>query len=379
MSNIVVVGLGGMGAAALAHLARRGLRPLGIEQFEPGHNRGSSHGWSRVIRQAYFEHPNYVPLLERAFELWDELEAETHAEIVHKCGVLILGAPDSVAIAKSRESAELHGIATSMLAPDELRERFPQFAVPDDYIGLLEPGGGFAIPEHGNAAHLDVARQRGARIERRCVDRIEADGEGVRIHTSDGPILAERVIVTAGAWTGRLVPSLEEFLQPQRKVLAWFDGTTPGDDPAWLIDDGDPGGVYYGTPTWPDQVGPAGVKIGFHGPGPAIEPGVREAAPEDVLARFARDMTRWRPDLRDVVASTTCTYTMSPDEHFIVGPTAGASQIVVGCGFSGHGYKFAPAIGEVLADFAQNTAPGCDTEFLSPRRLSGQGVLSRRK
>lgn len=365
-----VVGLGAMGAAALAHLAARGVDVVGFEQFEAAHDYGSSHGWSRVIRQAYFEHADYVPLLKRAFELWTTLEADTGADVVHRTGVLIVGHPASAAIQRSRASAERHGIPTELLSPAQVRDRFPQFELPPDYHGLLEPGGGFAIPEHGNAAHLDVAREHGAEIRRECVRELEVGTSDVRIITDSSVLTVDHVVVAAGAWTGQLIPALRPSLAPQRKVLAWFDQpSTPANDPVWLIDDGSADGVYYGVPTWSGQPGPPGAKVGFHGPGPSVEPGVREPANPDRLAAFQRDMLRWRPDLGDVAASVACTYTMSPDEHFIVGPSPDSPRVTVACGFSGHGYKFAPVIGEVLANYATGAEQRLDVDFLLPRRL----------
>lgn len=364
-----------MGSAALYHLACRGHSVTGLEQYELGHDRGSSHGGSRVVRQAYFEHPDYVPLLKRAFALWEEVESDTGFDILHRAGVLILGGPDSTAIRRSAESAALHDIAVERLSRDELAGRFGQFAVPQDYHGLLEPGGGFVIPEHGNAGHIDGAKRRGAVVRSGVTVRsISQDGGGMRVETSDGSLLADHVVVTAGAWTSALIPILRTALQPQRQVLVWFaprDAAACASDqmPAWLVDDGGARGrgVYYGVPTWTGQVGPAGVKVGFHGPGAPIEPGDPGVVAPGELSRFQGHMAELVPPLGSPTASTTCLYTMTPDEHFVIG-AVDIPGITVAAGFSGHGYKFASAVGEVLADLTQGERRP-DVEFLSPARF----------
>lgn len=378
-AQVVVVGLGAMGSAALAHLARQGVDAIGLDAFTVGHTRGSSHGWSRVVRQAYFEHRDYVPLLVRAFDLWEELEAMTGADILHRVGVLITGSDSSDAIRRSRDSAIAHGIEVEEIAPDALRQRFGQFSLPDDVGGLLEPGGGFVIPEHGIAAHLEVARRHGATAEHGVrIDSIAGDGDGVRIETTAGTLLADRCIVAAGAWTLGLLPQLARAgLSPQRKLLVWFE---PRDAaacdatrmPVWLIDDGGAcgNGVYYGIPTWRGQVGPAGVKVGFHGPGEPIEPGQPGSPDSARVRRFAEDMRRHLPVLGPPRHSVNCTYTMSLDEHFVIDTVPEAPGIVVACGFSGHGFKFAPAIGEVLAALATDREPRCAIDFLRLSRLA---------
>jgi sarcosine oxidase len=206
----VVVGLGGIGAAVLNKLSARRLRPLGLDGCKIGHDFGSSHGGSRVARQAYFEHADYVPLLKSAFDGWDRLEAETGIRCLHRIGVLLAGGVDSMLLKASLASARAHGISIESLEPSELRRRFPQFMLPEEMHGVFEPGAGFVRPEAGIDANLQSAVRRGAEIRRPSkVLGIDADDDGALIRTSQGEIRAERVVVAAGAWTSQLLGEID--------------------------------------------------------------------------------------------------------------------------------------------------------------------------
>lgn len=375
-----------MGSAVCAALARRGVPVIGLEQFTPVHDLGSSHGGSRLARRAYFEHPDYVPLLEHAFLGWDQLEAETGLTCLHRVGVLLAGKTGSEVLSGSKRSAEMHDIPVQHLDPDELQATYPQFQFSSDMHGLLEPGAGFVVPEHGVRAHLDVARHRGAdlRFETR-VKGIEADNDGGVVRTERGEIRAHRVVVTVGAWTGRLLPSLADVvrLEPQRKHIVWFHPRDPkvcasNRMPAWAIDSGEAfgRGFYYGVPTWPGQIGPAGIKVGFHGPGTPIDPDEFDRTPEpDVIERFQHDVEQFLPGIVESVSRTaTCLYTMSPDEHFVIDQVPGADAIVFAAGFSGHGYKFAPVIGDLLADLALDGGSDLPAGFLSLARFADRNT-----
>jgi sarcosine oxidase len=378
---IVVVGLGAMGAAACAHLARRGVPVVGLEQYTPAHDLGSSHGGSRLARRAYFEHPAYVPLLERAFRQWQQLGAETGVSCLHRVGVLLVGKADSAVLNGSRRSAECHDIPVRSLDPDELRATYPQFRFSSDMHALLEPGAGFVVPEHGVRAHLDLARRHGADLRYGTrVTGIDADRRIAHVCTDRGNIRARRVVVTAGAWTGKLLPTLAAAvrLEPQRKHIVWFSPSDPQPFassrlPAWAIDDGGAcgPGFYYGVPTWPGQIGPAGVKVGFHGHGTPVDVERFERTPDPrVIERFRRDVRRFLPGVGESVSgAATCLYTMSPDEHFVIDRLPGAETIVFAAGFSGHGYKFAPVIGELLADLALRGETDLPAGFLSLDRF----------
>ncbi|MCH2160560.1 MAG: N-methyl-L-tryptophan oxidase [Phycisphaerales bacterium] len=351
-----------MGSAACRHLASRGARVVGLEQFQVGHDRGSSHGHSRVVRTAYFEHPDYVPLLLRAFELWDDLSEKTGIDCLHRSGAMFCGLPGSEVYVQSLASARQHGLEVEDLSPEVLRDRFPQFRFPDGMAAVLEPGAGFVIPENGIEAHLRLARQDGAEIREGVrVDTIDASDAGVILHTDSGTLHADKVVVTAGAWTSRLLQDLGVPLEVHRQVLCWFealDASACNESamPAWIMSETSDHsqGDYYGIPTWRGQPGPAGVKVGCHGPGAIVDPDhpVPSMSTEEV-ARFERDVHRILPGvLGKVVATATCLYTMSPDTHFLIDSLPQESRIVVAGGFSGHGYKFAPVVGEILADHA---------------------------
>jgi sarcosine oxidase len=282
-------------------------------------------------------------------------------------------------LAASRASAATHGIRVEDLDPGEVRARWPVFRLPADVGGLLEPEAGFVVPEHGVAAGLDLAARAGADLRFDTpVTAIDGDDDGAIVRCGGESIAVDRVVVTAGAWTSRLLPSLARRceLQPQRKVIAWC-GPRPehaaafASDrmPAWLLDDGGAfgEGVYYAVPTWPGQVGPAGLKIGFHGPGTDVDPddAGRHADPA-IVTRFHRDVSTFLPDALDPPhASATCLYTMTADRQFVVDHVPGAAAIAVAAGFSGHGYKFAPVIGEILADLAIEGHTRHPAEFLN--------------
>ena len=378
---VVVVGLGAMGSAACAQIALRGRPVIGLDRYSPPHDRGSTHGGSRIIRRAYFEHPDYVPLLRRALRGWEDLEARTGIPCMHRVGVLLLGGPRSEVVEGSRLSADMHDIPVRELDPGQLAATYPQFRVADDVRGLLEPGAGFLVPENGVRAYLGLARRHGAdlRFDTR-VSGLETDGTGGVVRIEGGEIRASRIVVTVGAWIGQLLPALRRRVEfsPQLKHIVWFRPRDPGACaapamPAWVIDDGGAcgDGLYYGVPTWSGQFGPGGVKVGFHGPGAPVDPDSGEREPDPaVVKRFERDMGRYLPDaLAGAAAAATCLYTMSPDRHFVVDTVPGAEVVAFAAGFSGHGYKFAPVIGDLLADLVLLGGSDIEADFLRLKRF----------
>lgn len=371
---------------AAAALARRGARVFGFDLRRPPHDMGSTHGGSRVARTAYFEHPDYVPLLRTAMAGWDRLEQETGRRCLHRCGVLLLGGEQSEVLNASRRSAEVHRIDVEELDPDAIERRWPMFHLPLNTYGLLEPDSGFVVPEFGIEAALAVAQAHGADLRFDCrVNELQANDEQARIELATGETLeVDRVVVTAGPWTGELLGDLLPgvMLQPTRQVIVWSrprpnHASAMASDrlPAWLYDDGGGfgDGVYYAVPAWPGQVGPEGVKVGFHGPGTVTGPEeiCREVHPDE-LARFAADLECLLPGvLEPPHAAATCLYTMSADQHFVIdrSPVAGSVQVLGG--FSGHGYKFAPVMGEIAADLALDGSTSHPIGFLrlASRRL----------
>jgi len=351
--DVVVCGLGATGSAALFHLARRGARVLGLERFAPGHDRGSSHGATRVIRLGYFEHPSYVPLLRRAYALWRELETAAGRRLLHVTGIVEIGPPDGALVRGTLASADLHGLRHEVLAAPELTRRFPAFRLPPDYVGVVQPDGGFVELEPSLAALLALATAAGAELRAGEAVRAFAPGSGcIRIVTDRGAVEAGALIIAAGPWTRSLLPGLP--LRTTRQVTGWF---APA-DPAPFADDRFPvfilesrHGMHYGIP----PQGNAGLKIAkHHHCDQTVDP---EAYDRSVSATDERLI---RAALADhvpaangrLIRAETCLYTMTPDGDFLIDRLPGSPNVIVASPCSGHGFKFAPVIGETLADLA---------------------------
>lgn len=342
--DVIIVGLGGMGSAAAAHVAARGKRVLGLEQFRPGHTEGSSHGRSRVIRLAYFEDPAYVPLLRRAYELWRQLERDTGRHLLQMTGGLMIGAPDSDVVAGSLRSAQEHDLAHEMLDAADIHRRFPPLTPRQGIVAFYEKEAGSLFPEESNKAHLDVATQHGAELhfEEPVIDwRVRLGG--VEVVTNRGRYHADRLILSPGAWAASLfkIPRLPLEVEPQ--VLYWFSpmgGAAPfGPErfPIYIWDVG--GGVqFYGFPA-DDQ---RRVKVAFFRSQTKDEHSMRAALAPCIPALAAGTL----------VDSVWCKYTLTPDHHFVIDRHPDYPEVVVASPCSGHGYKFASVIGEILADLA---------------------------
>lgn len=353
--DVAVVGLGAMGSAAAFHLAKRGVRVLGLERFTPAHDRGSSHGRSRIIRQAYHEGPAYVPLLRRAYELWRELEAEIDRELLLITGGLMIGGRDSAVVNGAAESARLHSLPCELLDAADLRCRYPMLRVTDDQIALYEAEAGVLFPEDCVRAHLDRAAALGADL--RCETPMLAwrqDPDGVQVTTASDTWHVERLVVTAGAWAGRVLDRLGLPLQPERNVVFWFDpgaasgDFAPGRFPIFIWDR--PDRTLYGLP----DVRGDGVKVAFHHTGDVVDPDrVQRQVSDDEIAAIRLRLAECIPALDGPPrAATACLYTNTPDEHFAIGIDPEFPRLVVAAGFSGHGFKFASVVGEILADLA---------------------------
>jgi sarcosine oxidase len=376
--DVIVVGLGAMGSAAAAQLARRGVRVLGLEQYQPAHDLGSSHGESRMIRKAYFEHPAYVPLVLRAYELWRELEAQTGAELLSVTGGLMIGAPDSQLVSGARASAERWDLSYRMLERAELIAQFPTFTPPEGFVALWEPDAGLVRPEAAVRAQLQVAEAHGAQL--RFGERVTGwsaggAGPGVEVVTATGRWTAERLIVCPGPWAPEVLPDLQVPLQVERQVTFWFEPTGSiepfliGRHPVWIWETADPEVVPYGFPALDAS---SGLKAAIFRGGQSCSPAdiSRTVSPEEVEAMTAV-LDGLAPSLAGrFLRATTCMYTNSPDHHFVLGELPGLSEVFVACGFSGHGFKFAPVIGELLADLACGATPrDLPSELFSPARV----------
>jgi sarcosine oxidase len=388
----IVVGLGAMGSCALAELARRGVRALGIDRFDPPHDRGSSHGGSRVIRLSYFEHPDYVPLLRRSYECFDRMSHDAGTTLRFETGLLVGGAAGNTAAAGMLRSARLHDLEVTALDGAEVMRRFPQFAMPRDGDAVFERRGGFVRPEATIAAALESAARDGARIERSSpVLSWGSDASGAWVETARGRFEASSIVLCGGAWMRELLGADAPALQPTRETMVWIDdesdpawqvGTHSNRMPVWLFDRGSEPAVY-GIPRWPGMGSPTGLKVGLHGRGPAIEldsngGSVDAVIDSEVVAQTLATVAHWLPSARArrVDAARHCLYTMSADSEFVLGLHPHLPRVAVACGFSGHGFKFAPVIGEVLADLAVSGNTALPIAFLAPTR-QGAGWMGR--
>jgi sarcosine oxidase len=373
--DVVVVGLGAMGSAALHALARPGWRVLGIERFAPGHDRGSSHGATRLIRLGYFEHPSYVPLLRRAYELWRALEQAAGRKLLHVTGIAEMGPPDGVLVAGTLASARLHALPHEVLTAHELMRRFPAFRLPSHYVAVVQPDGGFLEVAPAIHAHLALAKNAGAEIRTgETVRAIEPCAGGVRIVSDRGIVEAGAVIVAAGPWTKSVLPDLPAPLRVTRQVMGWFAPTepalvAPGRFPAFLLESAH--GIHYGFPPFGDGT----VKVAkHHHRDETVDPETYDRAVSAEDERLIRAAVAAHVPAANapLVTAQTCLYTMMPDGDFLIDRLPGCPQVIVASPCSGHGFKFAPVIGEILADLAVDGSTAHDISRF--RFARGAGV-----
>lgn len=375
----IVLGVGGVGSAALDHLARRGVRVLGLDRFPPGHDRGSSHGATRIIRQAYFEHPNYVPLVLRAYDLWDELARRAGQILYEEVGLLQIGPPQGEVVGGVLASAEAHGLEVDRLSAGQVTRRWPGFHVPDTLVGVFERRAGFLHVERCVAAHASRAVAAGAELlTDRSIVSWQADGSGIVVRTDRETLRADALVICAGAWAGQLLMDIGVRFEVRRKPLFWFQTL---DDmyrkdfcPAFLYEL--PQGIFYGTP----QLGGDGVKVAEHTGGDLVADPLdvdRQVAEND-LARVEQFVRAYLPRAgRRVIHHCVCMYTMSPDAHFVVDRHPVHSQVVFVAGLSGHGFKFTPVLGEIVADLIIDGDTTQPIDFL--RRSRFTQYISRQK
>lgn len=373
--DAIVIGLGAMGSAALYHLARRGQRALGIDMYPEGHVWGSSHGEHRMIRKSAgsssLKKPDgYVPLVARAFELWDELEAESGRKIIKLLGEIAILSEERM----REQGITLEDLAGNpfreLLSPEDLARRFPGVRVQDGIHVTYEAEAGYLRPEVGISAHLELAQRHGAEVRRpEAVTAWDVDGSGVSVTTESGSYRADRLVIAAGAYASELLGDLGLPLQVTRIVNGYFQPTSPH----WYSENGAPDfllsvpeGSFYGMPA--DEG--VGLKIGLHYGMPTTARTIdREIKPEEIEL-LVNVLDRYMPGASGpVVKQITCMYTMTPDEDFIVELHPEHPQVAIACGFSGRGYKFAPTIGEIMADLLIDGQTRHDIAFLSSRRF----------
>ena len=365
--DVIVVGVGGMGSATVYELASRGLRVLGLERFDIPNDFGSSHGVSRIIRLAYFEHPSYVPLLRRSYERWRELEAASGEQLLHVAGSLDTGPEHGEVVKGSLRSCLEHDLPHEPLTSAEVARRFPGCRLPEQWMGVYQPNGGFLLSERCIVNHTLGALERGADVRaREAVVEWHCNGGGVRVETARGSYEAGSLVFSAGAWTGPLLPSLTHLLTPERQVMGWFQPLRPelyAPDALPVVIGEFEEGPYYAFPVF----GVPGFKIGkFHH--------LNEATTADELDRDCREedeavlrqaVARYFPGANGpTMALKACMFTNSPDEHFIIDALPGSPNVYVAAGFSGHGFKFCSVVGEIMADLATRGETAHDISLL---------------
>lgn len=374
--DAIVVGLGAHGSAAAQSLAERGASVLGLEAFDRGHGLGSSGGRTRIIRVAYFEHPGYVPLLLEAWDRWLALERETGARLLEQTGGLYAGPPESAVFLGSLRSSEEHALPHEVLTSNELRRRFPQFRVGDEIVGLYEERAGFLRPEAGIEAQLSVAERSGAEFHfrERVLDWAPTAG-GVTVQTDRDRYSAGHLVLAAGAWIDRLLPGLDLRLWVERVPLFWFEPTgereqfSAGKLPVWIFETGFDG-AFYGFPYDPN----AGLKLARHHSGERCDPDLVDRTASRVDEERVRAFLRSHMPLADGPRreAAVCMYTNAPDLDFIIDRHPEVPGVAFASACSGHGFKFAPVVGEILADLSLDGRTDRPIDFLRLARFERQ-------
>ena len=374
--DTIVIGIGGMGSSTLYRLARQGQRVLGLERFDLGHTMGSSHGVNRIIRLAYFEDPRYVPLLRRAYELWRETEQLAGEQLLYVTGGLDVGVEHGEVVQGTLSACRTYDLPHEVLSAAQLTARFPAYRLPAQYVGVHQPDAGFVASERAIMVHVSLAIRHGAQVHaREKVIAIEPHEGRVTVVTEQGRYEAGRVVVSAGAWLSDLVPDLQRTATPERQVLGWFQPKAPelfsmGRFPVSILES--ELGSFYQFPAW----GVPGFKIGRHHHR-------RERGHADRLSRepTAADEAVLREALRaffpdadgPTLRLSACLYTNTPDEHFIIDRLPGHPEVLIASPCSGHGFKFASVMGEVLADLATTGESALDVSLFSLGRFSESG------
>ena len=371
--DAIVIGVGAMGSAALYHLSCRGIKVLGLERFFIGHDRGSSHGQTRIIRKAYFENPAYIPLLHRSYDLWARLEEASGRRLVHRVGLLLVGRGDGAVIPRVKRAAQEHQLAIEPLTIQDMNRRFPGFAADVEMEALFESNAGFLEAESSVEAHVEQAVAHGATIlTGQVVQNWSADSCGVVVTTTEARYSAEMLVICGGAWSTRLLSELDLPLRVRRKVVFWY---APRNNvysreqgcPVFCFDTDE--GFFYGFPVL-DELG---MKVANHSDGQVIpnpDQIERTLKPEDELC-VQSFLNKYLPDARPTLTKhSVCMYTMTPDEDFIIDRHRDHSNVVYAAGLSGHGFKFAPIIGSILADLVEKGETEEPIDFLAASRPS---------
>ena len=371
--DVIVIGAGSMGASTCWHLARMGQRVLGLDRYEVPHTFGSHHGHSRMIRMSYFEHPDYVPLLKRSYELWGELEVGSNHQILIPTGGLYMSPPNGLIVSGCVKAAREHDLSHELLDHETLRRQFPQFTVPEDYSGYYESVAGVLMVKPALETFIEQTRLLGGEIlgDQRVLSW-RAEGDSVCVRTDTETYHAGRLVITSGAWAGELVCDLGLPLQVTRQTMFWIQPAEShsnqiGLSPSWFIESA-PGKGLYGFPPLP---GREGMKLADHSPGKDChaETVNRECCSEDWAAFRPLGARFLSQTLKEPLAMEACLYTSTPDGHFVLDQHPEYESVTFGAGFSGHGFKFAPVVGEILAQFAMEGETRFPVRFLSLNRF----------
>lgn len=381
--DVIIIGLGAMGSTAAYQLAKKGQRVLGLEQYGPAHDLGSSHGGSRIIRQSYFEDPAYVPLLLRAYELWNEIERESGQEILTVTGGLMMGPPDSLTVSGSIESSKQWNLAYEILEAKDIYKRFPAFTPSPATVALYEERAGFVRPEASVYTHLLQAEKYGAELhffEEVVSWEAHPSGEGVRVVTANGIYEAGKIIISAGAWAPGLLRDLGVSLQVERHVQMFFEPTqgidvfSVGKQPIYIWE-ADDYVQLYGFPSFGLKA--EGAKVAFFRKGTACTPEtIDRNIYEDEVNMMRHYLSQGIPQLNGrFLQGKTCMYTNTPDEHFVISLHPEYPQIAIAAGFSGHGFKFASVVGEILADLVIEGKTNHSIDLFTPQRFATNKIV----
>ena len=373
--DVIVAGLGAMGSATAAHLALRGRRVLGLERWTPGHKFGSSHGDSRIIREMYFEHPMYVPLLKRAYELWKDLGDRINEKLLNINTGLMIGPENGMLVTGTLRSASEHGLAHEVLSPAEVKKRHPAFELRSDLVAVVDPRAGWLDPEQCNAAHLKTAAQQSAdlRFEEPVVSWT-ASGDSVSVTTSHATYSADHLVLCAGARTLSLLGDLKLKLEVERQAVFWMDAPNTADYiarvfPIWAYEY-KPGFIAYGFPELPRGVKASGMHDGeIVANADDVDRSVTEedeSALKHAISPVLPSLSRATVRERDV-----CLFTNTPDHDFLIDFHPQHSRVLVSSACSGHGFKFASVVGEIQADLITEGQSAFDLE---PFRISRRSL-----
>jgi sarcosine oxidase len=375
--DVIVIGVGSMGSATCYYLAKRGCKVLGLEQFDISHEFGSHAGQSRIIRKAYFEHPDYVPLMERAYKSWRSFEKEIGEQLYYKTGLLYAGNSNNEIIKGVKLAASLYNIGLENLEAGH----YAQFIFPKSFDILFEPDAGFLPPEKCIRLYAAQAQKNGAVIHsNEKVINWKKDGDSITVRSDKAVYHCNKLVITAGAWAGKMIPQVLDKIKVTRQFVAWIK--TKDDKqfelnnfPCWMIADDDKHGCYYGFPLLDTKRfgEPAGLKLAHHFPLQTADPDNvnRQTTNEDIENIKYCVNKYFQAGFESLLHSKVCLYANSPDENFIIDRLPGYEENVsIACGFSGHGFKFVPVVGEILADLAIGGKTNLPIEFLNAKRFN---------